>query len=160
MKGRIPKPSNVKHLEGYRKDRINDNEPKPQKVAPDPPDWLDEIGLAKWRELAPAMERIGILTELDGMIFAALCQEYSRMVRAERVIAEKGITYEYTNTKKETNTVTRPEVDIAHKAKQLIRVYCSELGLTPSSRSRISLPGAKEENEDNITKMMREKKGG
>ena len=145
MKGRKPKPTNLKVLEGNPGQRkLNDNEPKPQNKAPDPPLWLDEVARAEWLKLAPVMERIGLLTEADEIIMANLCQEYSDILKYRKVLAEDGATYQHTNVKGEANTVTRPEAILLYKAQQMLKAYCVELGLTPSARSRIVLPGADE----------------
>jgi P27 family predicted phage terminase small subunit len=38
-----------------------------------------------------------------------------------------------------------PEVAIAKQSLDQVRAFCSEFGMSPSSRSRMSLPGDKEE---------------
>jgi phage terminase small subunit len=48
------------------------NEPKP-KVGCDPPPWLPVDARAQWKRLAPRLIELGILTEVDGDAFAALC---------------------------------------------------------------------------------------
>jgi len=39
-----------------------------------PPDHLSTEAIKEWRALAPAMFKIGILTELDRGVMAAFCQ--------------------------------------------------------------------------------------
>ena len=137
------KPTSL-HLLNGNPSRIKDlgkNEPKPKSVAPDCPLWLDEVAREEWNRLSPALNRIGLLTEVDGWILANACQEYSDILKYRQVIAEEGATYSHTNVKGETNVVTRPEAILLYKAQQMLKAYCVELGLTPSARSRIQLPG-------------------
>jgi len=159
MKGRKPKPTGLKLLEGNPGQRpINANEPKPKNKAPDPPLWLDEVARQEWLKLAPIMERIGLLTEADEIIFANLCQEYSDILKYRQVLSEDGATYVHTNVKGESNAVTRPEAVLLYKAQQMLKAYCVELGLTPSARSRIQLPG-EESGDDVVAKMMNKRTG-
>src|SRR2546421_647039 len=76
--GHNAKPTGLKVLEGtYRRDRAK-REPKPLPVAPACPSWLDATGRAKWRELKPQLDRLGLLTEIDGDALAAYCSAWSR----------------------------------------------------------------------------------
>ena len=52
---------------------------------------------------------------------------------------------EYTNKNGSTNITARPEVNIATKYAQIIKSFCAEFGLTPSSRCRLLLPKDKED---------------
>ena len=65
-RGRKPKPTAMKELEGYPgKHPLNTSEPKPNKKAPACPKWLEPEAKKEWRRLAKQMEAIGILTEVD-----------------------------------------------------------------------------------------------
>ena len=56
-RGRKPKPTAIKRLEGNPGKRpLNIYEPKPLKKAPTCPDWLDEEAKREWRRLAKTME--------------------------------------------------------------------------------------------------------
>lgn len=141
------KPTSLHVLEG-NPSKIKDlgkNEPKPKPVAPKPPTWLDKEAKKEWKRLAPMIERLGLLTEADQIAFANLCQEYSNSIKWQNVIKEQGATYEHTNVKGEKNITTRPEAILLHKSRQLIKAYCAEFGLTPSSRGKIQVLGQKDE---------------
>lgn len=137
MAGRKPKPTKLKLVQGNPGKRpLNDAEPQPENKAPACPAWLDKISKAKWKSVAPELERIGVLTKIDGAILAAYCKNYSRWVMAERVLTEKGTTYE-SNTAKGIIVRVRPELKIAEEAMRQMRAFASEFGLTPSSRTRL-----------------------
>ena len=51
MRGRKPKPTALKLLDGTRADRINHDEPAMPPASIEPPDWLDETALGPIRDL-------------------------------------------------------------------------------------------------------------
>jgi P27 family predicted phage terminase small subunit len=132
--GRKPKPTALRLIEGNREHRpINANEPKPSPIAPRPPEYLTGKALSVWQELAPKLERLGILTEVDGLAFSALCIEWAEYVKLRTAEGESIQTFE-SGAKQ-----VAPEVSVSHKClTQLIKLF-GEFGLTPSSRSRLSI---------------------
>ena len=62
MRGRKPKPTALKLLDGTRADRINHDEPAMSPASIEPPDWLDETARAHWGDLAPVLQSSGLLT--------------------------------------------------------------------------------------------------
>ena len=146
--GRKPKPKRLQLLQGRPGKRPPANEPKPPPIAPECPDWLADEAKEEWRRVAPKLERLGLLTEIDRTALAAYCQEYARWVEAEAVLAEVGMVIE---TEK-GYLYQRPELGIARKALQLIKSWCAEFGLTPSSRARMNLPEQSEE--DGLEKLL------
>ncbi len=143
--GRPPKPTVIKILAGNPGKRpLNKAEPKPKPVAPKCPAWLSKEAKREWKRVAPELERLGLLTVVDGGALAAYCQAYARWREAEEAIKREGLVVQ-------TGTgylMPHPAVKIAEKAQQLIKAFCTEFGLTPSSRSRMSLPEAKDEEDD------------
>ena len=139
--GRKPKPTVMKKLEGNPGNRpLNENEPKPKSGIPPCPRWLNKAAKKEWKRICPILDTIGLLTHADMAVVALYCQAYARFAEAEAILTKLGTTYEYTNKAGETNTVKRPEVNIAKDYSQIIKSTCVELGLTPSSRGRIRLP--------------------
>ena len=70
QRGRKPKPTAVKQLEGNPgKRQLNANEPKPAARAPSCPKWLEDDAKKEWRRLAKQMEQLGILTEVDKYLY-------------------------------------------------------------------------------------------
>ena len=99
QRGRKPKPTAVKQLEGNPgKRQLNANEPKPAARAPSCPKWLEDDAKKEWRRLAKQMEQLGILTEVDMAAFAGYCQAYARWKEAEEFISRHGaIAVSYTH---------------------------------------------------------------
>lgn len=148
MRGRKPKPTHLKVLAGNPGKRpLNKNEPKPAPRAPYCPRWLSPLAKQQWRRFVPVLEKLGLATEIDQPALAALFEDYAKWRQCEEVLAREGLTYEYTNKAGETNIVLRPEYYAAQKYQQQMRALLAEFGMTPSSRSRISLPEQKEQDE-------------
>ena len=145
--GRPPKPTVIKILEGNPGKRpINKNEPKPKPIAPKCPSWLkkDKVAHAEWKRVVPKLEKLGLLTEVDGAALEGYCKAYSRWVEAETQMDQLKSTVFKPN--KDTNYIQQlPQVSIAQKYLAVVKAFCSEFGLTPSARSRMTLPGQVEE---------------
>lgn len=135
-RGPAPKPSALRVLEGNPGHRpINRSEPKPRPIAPKCPSWLDAEAKREWRRIAPALERLGLLTEIDGAALAGYCQSYARWRQCQQVLAKDGLTF-----KTESGYMAaRPEVAIANRALIEIRAFCAQFGMTPSARARMQL---------------------
>ena len=144
--GRKPKPTRLKVLDGNPgKRRLSKNEPKPRPVRPTCPGWLEPEAAAEWRRVAPELERLGLLTILDRAALSIYCQAWADYRYAREVLRSTGRTM---LSKRSSCTRQRPEVVTAQHAAQLVRAFCSEFGLTPSSRGRMELP-----NEDALDDM-------
>lgn len=134
--GRKPMPRELKLLHGNPgKKKIPEGVRVPPR-APTCPRWLLPEAKREWRRIAPGLENLGLLTEIDRASLAAYCQALARAITAERVIAKDGETFETPSG----YIQQRPEVAIAVKQWGLVAKFATEFGLTPSSRSRISLP--------------------
>lgn len=136
-RGPVPKPTKLKLIEGNPGKRpLNQNEPKPEPIAPDPPKWLTGEAKKEWLRVAPELEKLGLLTRVDMAALAGYCQAYATWVKAEKILKKEGLTFTTPNG----YIQQRPEVSIAQKSLQIVRGFCAEFGLTPSARSRMSLP--------------------
>ena len=133
-RGRKPKPTAVKVLEGHPGKRpLNMYEPVPEKKAPECPSWLNDEAKAEWDRLADKMMNLGTLTEMDMAAFAGYCQSYARWKEAEEFIEKHG-----TIVKTPSGYWQQvPQVSIAQTNLKVMLKFCSEFGLTPSSRSRM-----------------------
>lgn len=135
--GRPPKPTALKVLEGNPGKRpLPKNEPKPRPITPECPEWLDEIAKKEWQRVVPELERMGMLTCVDGAALEGYCQMYSRWVQAEQFLQKHGTIY-----KLPSGYIQQvPQVNIAQKSLLIVKGFCSEFGLTPSSRVKLNVP--------------------
>lgn len=143
--GRKPVPSNLKVLRGNPGRRpINQNEPKPEPIAPKCPSHLDKIAKREWRRIAPELERIGLLSRIDMAALAAYCQAYARWVKAEKAVQKHGMLIKTPNG----YPVMSPFLLVASKAIEQMKSFLVEFGMSPSSRSRINIPGGEKEEDE------------
>lgn len=137
-RGRKPKPTALKILEGVRADRINFSEPLAPLGRPAVPDLVlrDRVASKAWDELATQLEGLKILTVADGGILEVYALAYSRLHAATLDIQENGVLSETSLGAPKAN----PSVAIAKEATAQIARLLAECGLTPVSRSRIKAP--------------------
>jgi P27 family predicted phage terminase small subunit len=145
LRGPAPRPTALRILEGNPSKRpINRSEPKPRLKVPRCPNHLDELAKAEWKRLVRIISHMKLLTEADYIALANLCQAYSRMVKAERKLAEAGLLY-----KTQSGYVQQsPLLSIINSSVETISKLCKEFGLTPSSRSRIQLMSSENQQGD------------
>lgn len=98
------------------------------------PAHLDPVAKREWRRLVRPLFEAGILTIADRAAFAAYCQAYS--LWAEAVTKQR-------DTPKLIRTPSgyvqqSPWIGIANKQMELMGRFMVELGITPSSRSRLA----------------------
>jgi P27 family predicted phage terminase small subunit len=140
IKGRKPKPTKLHILDGNPSkldlDEKIKHEPKPIPIAPECPKWLKPLAKKIWKKFYPELENLGLLTIIDEMAFAGLCQNYAIYIETERFLKKNGRTYKTRRGK----IKTRPEVYISNNALNFVKSFATEFGLTPSSRGRIILP--------------------
>jgi P27 family predicted phage terminase small subunit len=82
---------------------------------------------------------MGLLTSVDRAALAAYCQTYSRWAKAETNIAQYGSVLK---SPKSGFPIANPYVGIANRALDQMRKFAVEFGLTPASRSRLSIQTA------------------
>lgn len=126
MKGRKPKPTHLKLVTGNPgKRKLSKVEPQPRKGRPDAPEWLVPEARAEWdRVIDELVGSIG-LSLIDRAVLATYCQLWGRFVEGEKI-----------NKPVKATHITQ------------MRGLAAELGLTPSSRSRISAPNPKDDRDD------------
>lgn len=141
MKGRIPKPTELKRLAGtLRKSRQNLDEPQPEAGTPEPPADLDARAQAAWSYYAPILATCRVLTLADREILACFCAAAGRRSQAEEELAKSGPVVKSPSG----YPIQNPWLAIANKALEQILRFGQELGLSPASRTRVkSLPAAK-----------------
>jgi P27 family predicted phage terminase small subunit len=151
----LPKPTKLKILNGNPGKRpLNENEPQPTGT-PTCPSWLNAEAKREWKRVCPELSRLGLLTVVDRAALAGYCVAYSRWKRAEEEV-NKGFSYQFVSNDFETKRGKKPEVQIAMDSLNQVKQFCAEFGLTPSSRARMVVPGAKE-SDDPIDKILNTK---
>jgi P27 family predicted phage terminase small subunit len=149
-------PSRVLQLRGtFRKDRHGnpDTEPKFELLTemPPPPIVLDGIGRFEWHRVGPELIEKQLLADVDLAAFTLYCMNVSRVIAAERMIMEEGLT-----TWSQSGSKAHPAVLIARQAGAEVRKFAQEFGMTPSARTRVKSvekPDDKEKPDDPWNKL-------
>ena len=140
MKGRKPKPTALRLVEGNREHRpLNNLEPKPPAIAPRCPRHLDRQARKIWRLTTKVMAEMGTLAVSDQAVIAGFCAQYSRWIKAEeRLAASEGPDKEVMQTVN-GHWIQNPWLGISNRAHDKMVKLAAELGLTPTARTRIRL---------------------
>jgi P27 family predicted phage terminase small subunit len=144
MRGRKPHPTRQRVLLGNPGKRtLNLAEPLPPPLpapadAP-PPIELEgnTLALKEWARLAPMLHRLRLVSEADRSALVAVCVEWARYLEATAKVRTAGMVVKTPSGYPMPN----PYLSIASKALAACARLWPELGLTPSSRSRVSGDG-------------------
>jgi len=134
--GTKPKPMALKLLEGIEnEDRLNRNEPKPGDPSLECPAYLTNEAIKIWNKYALVLKKLRVFKQTDEFSFATYCQEAGRYIELQEIITKKG----YTTTNIRNGDKAIPEMAMARECLKNVRALSVEFGLTPSSRSKISV---------------------
>ncbi len=134
MVGRKPKPAAMKALAGNPGRRPVDA------VVPGvggdlvPPGHLSGEALDEWRRVTADLSAMGVLGSENRTALAIYCQNWARMVAAERHVNEFGVVVPAPRT---GVPMHNPHLAIANRAAEIVAKLAGEFGLTPSSRQRV-----------------------
>ena len=136
--GRKPKATAVKEASGaLRKNpqRRNKAEPKPKRGHPAMPPTVkaDKVAASQWNDLCQLLDDMKILTVADQAVMAMYCTTYAEWLKVYEHVRDNGCSYVSVNG----NPATSPQTHQYNKLSDRLLKLFAELGLTPSSRSRI-----------------------
>ncbi len=137
MAGRKPLPTTVKKLKGtLQKCRTNPNEPQPQGDLVEPPEYMADGAKSAWRyaiDCAPPH----LLRRLDMSVLEVWACAADLYRKAQAGIGKTGLLIKAPST---GVPMQSPYLAIANKQAQIMTKAATEMGFTPASRSRITLP--------------------
>lgn len=147
MKGRKRKPAALKIMDGNPGKRAIKPEPQPKAGTPLCPEWFGDDARAEWCRVVPELERLKLLTVVDGAALEGHCLNYARAIECERILKEKGPTFDSMHGPKK-----RPEATVAKECWSMVRAFLAELGLSPAARAR--LPAADDKDTDDFDEFL------
>jgi len=132
MRGRRPKPTALKELEGNPGRRpLPAREPRPAAVEDvTPPAHLEADAQAVWRELAAGLRAVGLLTRLDGTKLEVL---------VIHVAEHRRLYAELTTAIGAQHDTSRLRRGLRQEA-EIVRGLATDLGLDPVARTRLQVP--------------------
>lgn len=135
-RGRKPTPTAVKQLQGNPGKRpLAKREPKPQTKLKKPYGLGQGLQARFWDEHAPELERLQILTGIDGAAFRLMAEHYALAVRAAMELHTDDLTVEGRDGPKKN-----PLVQVLRDQSAAFKTYATEFGMTPSARARLQMP--------------------
>jgi len=99
------------------------------------PKWLSEEAREEWRYIVRHLKKAGLITRLDRGALIAYCTAVADLQWAHEAIRKHGYTY----TTETGYDRPRPEFQILQAARNTIRAFATELGLSPLARTKIQL---------------------
>lgn len=112
------------------------------------PEWINPTGKKEWRRVSAALERLGLLTEIDLQALAAYCNAYSELMAANQRIKRSG---RYVMARK--MWITAPWVNQANKSRDAMVKYAAQFGCTPSARRGLEVKPMKS-TDDEVAKVL------
>jgi P27 family predicted phage terminase small subunit len=147
-------PTHLKVVTGNRGHRpLNENEPKPEAVAPDKPAHLSEVASRAWDATVAELSSIGVLARTDGMALEMLCEAYAdhrsacEQIEQTALFVKSGLSngdwsscgryYKTIGTVGAVMWRAHPAVAMKSDADRRIKAWFASFGLTPADRTRI-----------------------
>jgi P27 family predicted phage terminase small subunit len=132
--GRKPLPLAVRQVtnKGWRP--LNLNEPKNAALDPTCPEELvDPVARSEWDRVAVSLSTSGHCTQVDRSSLMGYCLKYAQWLALEAEVREQPFVL----TARSGYPMPNPALGLANKVYALLLKTAAELGLTPSSRTRV-----------------------
>lgn len=140
VRGPLPKPNELKMLDGDPGKRGLRNEVKTKPVRPRKPRWLSPEAKKEWDFIVPILEDMGVLGEADSHALAMYCTAYARWKEAERTLQKEGHAVETASGSLKAHPAWR----VAQESFKQMSAMLKEFGLTPAARARLSVAGGED----------------
>ena len=140
VKGRKPKPTHLKLLEGNPGKRdLPANEPVPRAAFPEKPNDFSTVAAADcWDRIVIELEAMAILNAADRDALVMYCESWGTFMTAQASVGQ-GILINRGDDEN-PHPVTNPTWRISRDAMAVCMRLGEAFGLTPAARARIELP--------------------
>ena len=115
------------------------------------PDWLLPEARLKWEEVTHELHELGVIATIDATALSMFCQTWAHYRTLEDHVARYGPTY-LIESDEGNYTMLRPEIRQLDRMREFLLRACAEFGLTPSSRTRLSV--ARKPKKDELEKFL------
>lgn len=144
-RGRKSQPTVLKLLRGNPgKRKLPRHEPQPEKKFPPCPERFTGAAREAWERFAAALEAAGVGTRLDGAALELLASAYERWLDADEQVRKTGPIW--MGEKKTDSGLPswewNPYQHVRKQEEKTIAAMLREFGMTPSSRSGLSIKPA------------------
>jgi P27 family predicted phage terminase small subunit len=137
MRGRKPQPTVLKVIRGNPGRRpLNKSEPEhPGIDGACPDDLVDPVARAEWDRITPQLTQSGQVTMMDRSTLIGYCLKYAQW----KALEDEARKHPFIVKSPSGYPIPNPALGMANKAFALMLKAAAELGITPSSRSRVSV---------------------
>jgi len=106
------------------------------------PVWIqdDFIAMEEWNRVTKELIDKDIMTNVDISSLAMACDALSRYILAKANIDSNGLSYETYDREGNKLIKANPDVRTQIQYANMYKTFCSEFGLTPSSRIKLAMP--------------------
>lgn len=155
--GPKPKPPALKLIEGNPGKRpIPTDYARPTPAAPTEPRWAKILpgplaaqvrkdASAEWKRVVPVLDGLGLLSVVDNAILTDYCICWARLMECERVLSVEGMV-----KSTDRGPAKHPLITAAGQYRTALKSYVGELGLGPSSRGRLAVPGTESDHDADL----------
>jgi P27 family predicted phage terminase small subunit len=147
-RGRPPKPTAEKKRSGTLQRCRQKNEPTPDAEIPPFPSWATRSAAPYWKEIAKCLFDNGLLTRLDQVALALLCEALAEYCECRSIVEEAARTEEsgvkFITFTDKGNIIQHPAVGVMNKAWGKVVKLLVQFGMTPSARAGLAIGNAKE----------------
>ena len=169
--GPTRKPTKLKILEGNPGKRpLPTNELDPEPFLAPCPTFIKGAGRKEWKRLAPELYNLGLLTKIDQAALAAYCSSFGLWLKVERELVRIQQSYSavlklrkkdpnlklpsngMVSQTSKGNWIMEPLLSVRKQALEQVHKFLIEFGMTPASRSRITV--GKPESEDPLDQLL------
>lgn len=156
MKGRKPKPTSLKILEGNPGKRpLNKSEPKAARKLPRPPKGMLPEQQRLWRKWGRMLLRCGVATQLDGIAFSMLIGCLIKHQEAADNVAKYGPVFMEKGDGKIPKFQYSPWWVIQNREFDKLKGLLTEFGMTPSARSRVLSSTGSQQDDNPLVALMK-----
>ncbi len=133
MGGRRPNTTQLNKLRGT-KDPANENQPTAQEGLPDKPEGLSPTASSEWDQIVAELTDLGIISEADRAVIEMAARYAGHYHDADADVQKHGLTVVTKQGMK-----ANPSIRARDDAARIRKTYLDALGLTPASRSKVSV---------------------
>ena len=140
MRGRKPKPTRLRVIEGNRGKRpLNRKEPKAPRGIPPPFPHLSEKVKAAWMEIAVVLHDMRVLTLNHGHALEQMAENLVEIRQLRRGIKKSGRFQTVRTTNGSKKKIIHPAQLALSDGEKRFRAMIEQFGLTPSAASRVTV---------------------
>lgn len=161
MKGPTPKSADLRILCGTRgRRKATSDAGKVRASVPVCPDWLCQDAKTEWKRITKILGELGVLSILDRAALIMYTQSVADFKAAAAIINAEGTMIEVEVFARDSGKlagkrkIINPAVKLRTDAHARVKAMLAEFGLTPASRSRLSMPDKPNEEKDELQKLI------